>query len=114
MTTYTTTAATGQTFTFNSKAKTTPAFAIIATTNPDALRGEAQERIDAILANTALGQDEKNFRAARVGRELETDLACPVALFSKHGTRAAAMKALNTARSHGNGHTYEIAPITTA
>lgn len=114
MTTFTTTAATGQTFTFNSKAKTAPAFAIIATTNPDALRADAQERTAAILANTAIDQAEQGVRIIRVAKELEAELDRPVALYSKHGTRAAARKALDTARSHGNGHTYELAPITTA
>src|SRR5699024_11184115 len=50
MTTYTATATTGQTFTFNSKAKTAPAFAIIATANPDALRAAARKQVADILA----------------------------------------------------------------
>lgn len=114
MTTYTTTAATGQTFTFNSKAKTAPAFAIIATVNPDALRAAAQKRTAEILANKAIDQVEQGKRITRVAKELQAELARPVALFSKHGTRAAAQKALDTARGHGNGHTYELAPITAA
>ena len=114
MTTYTATAATGQTFTFNSKAKTAPAFAIIATANPDNLRAAARERVAAILANEAIDQAEQGVRITRVAKELEVELGRPVALFSKHGTRAAAQKALDTARSHGNGHTYELVPVAAA
>lgn len=114
MTTYTATAANGQTFTFNSKAKTAPAFAIIATANPDALRAAARKQTADILANTAIDQAEQGVRITRVAKQLEAELNRPVALFSKHGTRAAAQKALNTARGHGSGHTYELAPITAA
>ena len=114
MTTFTATAATGQTFTFNSKAKTTPAFALIATANADALRTAAQKRTAEILANTAISQVEQGTRIARVAKELQAELETPVVLFSKHGTRAAAQKALDRARSYGNGHAYELVPVTAA
>src|SRR5699024_5048457 len=114
MTTYTATATTGQTFTFNSKAKTAPAFAIIATANPDALRAAARKQVADILANEAIDQVEQGVRITRVAKQLEAELDRPVALFSKHGTRAAAQKALDRARSYGNGHTYELVPVTAA
>ena len=114
MTTYTATAATGQTFTFNSKAKTAPAFAIIATVDPDALRAAAQKRTAKILANEGISQAEQGVRIARVAKELEAELANPVGLFSKHGTRAAAQKALDRTRGYGSGHTYELVPVVAA
>ena len=114
MTTFTATAATGQTFTFNSKAKNTPTFALIATANPDALRAAAQKRTAEILANKAIDQIEQGTRIARVAKELQAELADPVVLFSKHSTRAAAQKALDRARSYGNGHTYELVSVVAA
>ena len=114
MTTYTATAATGQTFTFNSKAKTAPAFALIATANADALRAAARKRTAEILANEAISQVEQGVRITRVAKQLEAELDRPVVLFSKHGTRAAAQKALDRARSYGSGHTYELVPVTAA
>src|SRR5699024_1014174 len=111
---YTATATTGQTFTFNSKAKPAPAFAIIATANPDALRAAARKQVADILANDALDQGEQGVRSTRVPQPLEPALARTVAPCSKQGTRAAAQKPLVRARSYGNGHPYELVPVTAA